>query len=92
MSKVNYPNTPTPPKTKPYIHKRPKNSKHPKGITNSRVKLPKFQTSSTPTKIGPHPKSKHHQVPVTLNLIYTQATRLGSRKNKNLGKINNTLK
>ena len=43
--------------------------------------LPKFQTSSTPTQTGPHPKSMSHQVRSTLNLIYSQGARPQTRRN-----------
>ena len=59
----------------------PQNKNHPKGITNSLFKLPKFQTSSTPIQTGPHPKLMSQQVKSTLNLIYSQAARLKNGRN-----------
>ena len=55
------------------IHVR-SNKNHPKGITNSLFKLPKFQTKSTPTQTGPHPKPMANQVKSTPDPIFPQGT------------------
>ena len=79
-AKSSNPNTPTPHKAN-HTPTDLQNKNHPKGITNSWFKLPKFQTSSTPTQTGPHPKFMSHQVKSTLNLIYSQGARLKTRRN-----------
>ena len=56
------------------------NQNHPKGITNSWFKLPKFQTSSTHTWGGPQPKFMSNQAKPTPNLISSQGTGPQTRK------------
>ena len=64
--------SPSTPQSKLHPRKPPKNKNHSKGITNSWFKLPKFQTNSTPTQTGPHPKFMPNQVKSTPNLIFSQ--------------------
>ena len=40
-----------------------------------------FELAVPPPKTGPHPKFMSHQVKSTLNLIYSQGTRLQTHRN-----------
>ena len=77
--------TPPHPPNKPHQTIHPQNTSKtqntPKASQTAELNCLNFKLAVPPHKLEHTQKSKHHQVPVTLNLIYNQATRHGSRRN-----------